>query len=1063
MRYFKCILGILVLLLGSSGLQAQPGQLRFEPFHEELKYGQIVKVRQDSTGYYWMLYDAGVYRWDGAELKAFTAVPGDSTSLPNSDVNCIAIGHAGELWVGGIEGVSVMDPKSEEFRSYLPEVKVKSILPLPDGKTWVGTSKNGLYLLDSAQETVEHFLPDSIDLGSVAGEKVSEIYQAQNGDVWFAISEVGFSILRAGESRFENIIYNPEKPGILPSPEVENVIQSKDGIFWLATSGGGLTEYNPVNGYYKHYLTELNPGSTSATGAYVLMEAEDGEIWAGTWASGLKILNRKTGKIRRFRHQPNDPFSLSDDVVVDLFQDREGIIWVSTYYGSLMQVNPHHDQVVRYTNKPTDPNSISRNNIRGVFEASENELWIGSYGGGISMYHRDEDRFEFHTFDPDDFNTLPNNTSWEIIRTKNGQIWVASTKGICLWRPETRDWKRIPGEDRLDEMFSNCLSMVERQDGKLWMGTWRKGLYAVDVATEEITRFPHGDGKGQLKKCGIKALTEDEDGRLWLGTTEGLYYFHDEDSSFTWVDLGKWGCPSDLQGINDLKFDDQGRLWITMSNGFQWIDPKGEGCKYFGVEEGFLASYGLGIEIATNGDVWVASSDGLYCYQIASDSLIRYTTEDGFITDNYGEWCSTSGESGKLYFGSSKGLVEFFPEEVSTQKGASLTLITGFYLANKPIKVDENGILKSSLASNPVITLDYTDYIFSFSFSAITHIKSDLCEYAYRLKGFKDEWLYTDQLNRRATFTNVPPGSYEFQVKSQNGNGIWDEKWQSISIRITPPWWETWWARMIGIILILGIGYGVYWTRVSTLRRQKRLLEKRVKERTHEVTVQNKLLSAQKTEIEQEKERSENLLLNILPAAVADELKVKQKATPREFPEVSILFSDFVGFTKLSEGLTPKELVAILDTLFGEFDRIVQRHGLEKIKTIGDAYMCTGGLHNEPKGQAVEVVRAGLEMVKALETFNQEQRELGKPEWNMRLGVHTGEVVAGVVGETKFQFDIWGDAVNTASRMESSGEVNRVNVSGATYDRIKNDYACTSRGEIAAKNKGMIEMFLVEN
>lgn len=1054
----------ILILFGAIVLKAQPGQLRFEPFHPELKQGQVMQVEQDSSGYIWMISDLGLLRWDGSEIKYYFNIPGDSTSLSTNDLYSLAVDHQGSVWVGSSAGVNMLDQKKDQFTNYLPDVVVKAILPLSDGSIWLGTKRSGAFHLDPSTGVSKQYLPDSTDSGSIAGISISDIVRAHNGDVWFAIGDQGFSILRAGHEAFEHLLYDPEHPEILPSPEAKRILQTRDGTYWLATSGGGLTHFDPATGEYKQYLTKPLKGSTSVIGAYSLMEAANGEIWIGTWAGGLNILNRKTGQIRNFRHNPNDPLSLPDDVVIDLFQDKEGLIWVSSSYGKMVVVNPLHDQVVRYVSRPGDPNSISRSSIRGVFEASENELWIGTYGGGLNIYHRDEDRFEVFAYDPEDPNSLPNNTSWGILRSHDGEIWVASTKGICRWRPETRDWDRIPDVDHPEEMFGTNLCMVEGADGTLWCGTWNKGLYAVNPATKSILHFPPGKGPGELDRCGIKQMAIDDQNQLWMATTMGLVRFENADSSFSLVDLQKWGGGNKTSPtVNDLRFDGRGRLWMTTTNGFQWIDPDGKDFRKFGPQDGLVSGSGVGIEIAKNGEAWISTTDGLYRYDEVADTVFRYSIADGFLVDSYGEWCNTAGNSGRLYFGSTQGLVAFFPEDIRTTKEVSPTLITGFFLANRPISVSENGILKESLESNPEITLDYTDYIFSFSFSALTNIKSDLCEYAYRLKGFKDEWLYTDQLNRRATFTNVPSGSYEFQVKSRNGNGVWDEVGKSIPIQILPPWWETWWARLIGLTIILGLAYGLYWTRVSTLRRQKRLLEQRVKERTQEVTVQNQLLSAQKTEIEREKEKSENLLLNILPAAVAEELKVNQKATPRVFSEVSILFSDFVGFTQLTEGLTPVELVAILDTLFREFDRIMERHGLEKIKTIGDAYMCAGGLHNEAQGQAVEVVTAGLDMVKALDAFNLKQAVAGKPEWHIRIGVHTGEVVAGVVGETKFQFDIWGDAVNTASRMESSGQANRVNVSGATHERIKEDFHCTSRGKIAAKNKGLIEMFLVEN
>jgi adenylate cyclase len=215
--------------------------------------------------------------------------------------------------------------------------------------------------------------------------------------------------------------------------------------------------------------------------------------------------------------------------------------------------------------------------------------------------------------------------------------------------------------------------------------------------------------------------------------------------------------------------------------------------------------------------------------------------------------------------------------------------------------------------------------------------------------------------------------------------------------------------------------------------------------------------------IEKEKERSEKLLLNILPHETADELKEKGSATPKHYDMVSVLFTDFKGFTAIAEKLSPQELVEELNQCFLGFDHIIDKHNLEKIKTIGDAYMCAGGIPVENTTNPVDVVKAGLEIKKYMEDLKKKKEARGEGYWEIRIGIHTGPVIAGVVGKNKFAYDIWGDAVNTASRMESSGIPGVVNISGATHELVKEHFNCTHRGKIAAKNKGEIDMYIVES
>ncbi len=218
----------------------------------------------------------------------------------------------------------------------------------------------------------------------------------------------------------------------------------------------------------------------------------------------------------------------------------------------------------------------------------------------------------------------------------------------------------------------------------------------------------------------------------------------------------------------------------------------------------------------------------------------------------------------------------------------------------------------------------------------------------------------------------------------------------------------------------------------------------------------------QRNRIAKEKKRSDELLLNILPEEVAEELKAKGHADAKLINEVTVLFTDFVGFTKITESMSPRDLVDSIDKCFSAFDRIIEKNGLEKIKTIGDAYMAAGGLPTPNQTHASDVVSAALEIQQFVQQAARENKEKGELAFEIRLGVHTGPVVAGIVGIKKFAYDIWGDTVNIAARMESSGEVGKVNISQSTYLLVKDAFVCTHRGKIEAKNKGEIDMYFVE-
>jgi class 3 adenylate cyclase len=229
------------------------------------------------------------------------------------------------------------------------------------------------------------------------------------------------------------------------------------------------------------------------------------------------------------------------------------------------------------------------------------------------------------------------------------------------------------------------------------------------------------------------------------------------------------------------------------------------------------------------------------------------------------------------------------------------------------------------------------------------------------------------------------------------------------------------------------------------LQKERNTLEARVKARTKDLA--------------EALDKSDRLLLNILPSEVADELKEKGEVTPVHFESVTIMFTDFKDFTHIAEGMSPSQLIRELDGYFTQFDKTIERYHLEKLKTIGDSYMCAGGIPRISNTHPVEACLAALEIQSFMSQMKEVKEKMKEPFWELRLGIHSGSVMAGVVGEKKFAYDVWGDTVNTASRMEFSGTPGKINISQATYELVKEYFDCEFRGEVEAKNKGKIKMY----
>lgn len=342
--------------------------------------------------------------------------------------------------------------------------------------------------------------------------------------------------------------------------------------------------------------------------------------------------------------------------------------------------------------------------------------------------------------------------------------------------------------------------------------------------------------------------------------------------------------------------------------------------------------------------------------------------------------------------------------------------------------------------SGQKIQLQHNENNISFNFA-----ENEGSHYQFYLEGFDKSWTSW----RKAAFkeyTNLPAGSYLFHSRTRAVSGQTRE-YPVVSLRVLPPWYLSLTAIIFYLLFVLLTVWAIVEQMNLRFAKKQHMLEQIINNRTEDLII--------------EKEKSENLLANVLPKNTASEIMAKGKATKIKYNFVTVLFSDIQGFTKIAEEMNPEVLIDELDKFFFYFDSVVEKFGIEKIKTIGDAYMCAGGIPEKNRTNPVEVILAALEMKAYMTRLKESSEVQGMKFWDIRIGIHTGTVVAGVVGQKKLSYDIWGDTVNTASRMESSGEAGKINISGTTYEFVKDFFVCEYRGKMPVKYKGEIEMYFV--
>lgn len=391
-----------------------------------------------------------------------------------------------------------------------------------------------------------------------------------------------------------------------------------------------------------------------------------------------------------------------------------------------------------------------------------------------------------------------------------------------------------------------------------------------------------------------------------------------------------------------------------------------------------------------------------------------------------------------LLFGSDKTIQFSIPEFLNEQRSNQVFITKILSLRDTILYENRIGL---GFPHKEIVLDPKTSYV-RFEFTSAGYKSNNDIKYAYFLEGYDTDWSEWQHIQSK-TYLRLASGKYNFRVKAMQNNGqVSDEI--VVGINIKAPFYLGTMAYIIYGLVVIAIIIFILIKRKRKFEWEKSKLERIINERT--------------AELQREKEVTEELLANLLPKDTVTQLKNKGKASSQKFDLVTVLFSDIEGFTKIAEQMNPEQLIDDLDNFFFHFDSVVEKYNIEKIKTIGDAYMCAGGIPYKNRTNPVEVVLAAIEMQDYMRQLKHKDINI----WDLRIGIHTGAVIAGVVGHKKLSYDIWGDTVNTASRMESSGEAGKINISGHTYELVKEFFVCEYRGRMPVKYKGDVDMYFVK-
>lgn len=813
----------------------------------------------------WFGTQNGLNRFDGYTFKNYKYNPKDVLTLAANHVTFIYEDSSGNLWIGTSGGgLSLFNNETETFIRYRytndensnPDHDIKIITSIHEdssGIFWVGTW-GGLVHFDPKKQERSLLVHQSRVPGTLSNNMIRTMYQDQTGIMWIGTEGGGLNCFDPKTKEFSCFLHQPEDEKSLSDNIVGAVFEDSRGNLWVGTMGGLDRMERKTNTFIHYKHSDEKPKSLSDNRIRAIFEDSKGRLWIGTNGGGLNQLKSiSEGTFVHYYYQPNNPHSLSHNTVISIVEDRTGCIWIGTY-GGISRIDPQMQQFVHIIGDPNQPNSLSSNDVSCLYQDKERNLWIGTYDRGLNRFDPKTGECRLYKHSDMDPQSLSSDEVKAIHEDKNGDLWIGTMgAGISRFNRDTGKFTRYQYIKGTNKGPSNDViyCFFEDQDGNLWIGTWLGGLNLFLPGKNEFVYYKNEPGNPKsINGNSVTVIHPDrkQEEFLWVGTyNSGLDRFNRYTRNFEHY-------PHDPGNSNSLSHDSVLSIYIspfhpeivwvgTFGGGLNKFNKNTNQWKLFTEKDGLSNNTILGILEDSNKNLWMSTISGLSRFNPETDEFTNYYTEDGLQHNEFNQGAFYKGRDGQFYFGGINGFNVFVPEDIKQNAYMPPVVITNFILlTNRDFK------LGKSILETKELRLSYKD-TFSFEFAALNYTASAKNQYAYELEPHDDNWI---QLNhkRDITFSTLSPGEYVFRVKGSNNDGVWNDVGTSIKLIITPPFWSTWWFRVLLGLVVLGIFFVMYKLRVRRYKIQRKNLEIQVAKRTQEISHQKEIIEEKNSQLE---------------------------------------------------------------------------------------------------------------------------------------------------------------------------------------------------------------------
>ncbi|MBW8828995.1 MAG: hypothetical protein JF606_06110 [Burkholderiales bacterium] len=791
--------------------------IQFYPLASDSAPATARRVVQDQYGFLWLSAADGLHRYDGYD---FMKVPDgqSANSVGYLIASSLARDRAGRLWIGADDSLNRYDPATGSFTQYRSPNEAcgtvaiaHDIVEDQDGVMWLATD-DGVTALDPATSKTTCHRPRYTP--GVGETRVIATIPVQDGTLWITSSEGLYTLdrrsgkvtrhikLEAGSGRKFVSMGFPAKP-----------FQDSSGRLWFGlSSGGDLASVDVASGEVTVYAFRNGGQAPNASSGVVsIQEDQDRALWLGTDKLGLVKLTPDRTQAIWYQSDPDDPDGLRGDFVVSLFRDRDGSFWSTTKAGAVYRFDTERSRFRSYRHQQTGPQSLGKGSVTAAYVEDPDTLWIGT-DRGLNRVDRRTDQV-----------TLVDQPAFArgvsaITKDGSGNLWFGTNgNGLVRFDPRSSQYTTYANDaaDPRSLNHNRVTALQVDRGGSLWAAT-DFGLSRWEPATQQFSTF----SPKPRSLVQYRSIAEDASGALWLATSShGVHRFDPRTSTFKVFDAElRAAHPPGHHRVNSVHVDRAGTVWVATFRGLGKLDPRDAKFVSYDSHSGLPADTVLGILEEDDGRLWISTPNGLSRFDPRAETFTNYHASDGLLTDQFVAPVVAKSSSGEMFFGSQKGLVAFFPGHVTESKHALPVFLTDLRLFGETV-LPGSASLKQPIWSTASLDLESRSIV-SFDFAALNYVDPARTRYRYRLDGLETKWNEMDSTRRSATYTMLPTGDYTFLVQARGARGNWNESALALKVHVPPPWYATWYFRLLAAALLLTMLWLAHRLRVRQLRRR---------------------------------------------------------------------------------------------------------------------------------------------------------------------------------------------------------------------------------------------------